>query len=361
MTDRPLRVVHLLSSLLQGGMEHLVVRLAREQRARGIDARIVAIKPGQLVARAEALAIPTHVLQRGGKADRILRTAAYFARARPDVVHTHSSTSLHYAILARAVGGGRIVLTDHNDYPWVPRLFEWWAPHAIVGVSEATAEASDARRAGRSVLVIRNGVEIASPARSREEVRRALGLGPGVVAIHVARLMPVKAQDVLLRAAALLRDRGVAVTVLVCGDGDERPRLEALARALGLGPDRLRFLGFRDDITDLDAAGDLFVMQSLTEGVPLAVLEAMAQGLPVVSTRVGGVAEVCLPGEHGLYVPAGDAEALAAAMERLATDAALRDRMGRAARAHVAGELSFDAMTRRYDALYARIRTEWIR
>lgn len=336
-------------------MEHFVVRLAAAQRARGHDARIAAIKSGPLVAKAEALGIPTTVIDRGKKADRIVRAAGYFLLTRPDIIHAHNPTSLHYAILARAASLGRIVFTDHNGMVRVPRAIEWRVPHAIVGVSKATADTCGARRAGREVLVIHNGIDVAAPKRSRDEVRRELGIGDGVTGIHVARLVDLKAQDVLIRAIGLLRDRGVLITMLLVGDGPERQKLEALCKELNLGPDRVRFLGFRDDVNDLYAASDFFSIQSRTEGLPLSVLEAMAQKLPVVSTKVGGIAEVCLPGAHGLFVDVDDAAALSSAIETLTRDPARREAMGRDAEAHVRSGLTFEGMTSRYDDLYERV------
>jgi glycosyltransferase involved in cell wall biosynthesis len=136
----------------------------------------------------------------------------------------------------------------------------------------------------------------------------------------------------------------------------------ALSAELGLGPADHRFLGFRTDVADLLAAADFFVLPSRAEGLPISLLEAMSHHLPVVCTRVGGNPELVTDGVHGALVPAGDPEALAAAMERLALDPDLRRRQGEAGAARVHDEFSFDRTTDHYEAIYHRVlarRSTW--
>src|SRR5262249_6343952 len=146
----------------------------------------------------------------------------------------------------------------------VPSTFEWLLVDAVVAVSQDTAQRSPAWDL-TSVQVIYNGVDPAAPRRSRDEVRRDLGLGEGPVVLHVGNYLPVKAHDVLVRAMGLLAKRGVPLTLLAAGEGPERPKLEVLATELGLGPDRVRLLGFRTDVPDLLAASDLFALPSHME------------------------------------------------------------------------------------------------
>lgn len=359
----PLRIVHTVSTLLNGGMEHFVVRLAQAQRRMGHDARIVAIKTGPLLAQAEALGIPAQVLHRSGKRDRILRGALTMARARPDVIHAHNTTSLHYAVLGKLVSGARIVFTDHAQIIRVPRAFEWYLTDAAVAVSEDTARKSIAHSVIPEVLVFHNGIDTEPPGRARAEVRAELALGAGTVAVHVARFVPLKAQDTIVRAVALLKARGARLTVLFVGDGEELARVERLAGELGLGRGDVRFLGFRADVGDLLSAADIFLLPSRTEGFPLSLLEAMAHHLPVVVTPVGGIPELCAEGEHALFVPVDDPEALSITIERLASDVALQRKLGEAGYARISSEFSFDGMTRRYEELYRRVlaRTFWDR
>jgi glycosyltransferase involved in cell wall biosynthesis len=336
-------------------MEHFVVRLAHAQRQMGHDARIVAIKTGPLLRQADALGVPAQVLHRSGKQDRILRGAMTMARARPDVIHAHNTTSLHYAVLGKVVSGARLVFTDHAQINRVPRDFEWYLTDAAVAVSRDTARKSTANSVIPEVLVVHNGIEPSRVGRPRVEVRAELGLGAGPVAVHVARFVPLKAQDTIVRAVARLKARGGALTVLFVGDGEELERVRLLAGELGLSDRDVRFLGFRTDVADILGAADIFLLPSRTEGFPLSLLEAMARRLPVVVTPVGGIPELCTEGEHALFVPVDDPEALSVAMERLAGDPALQKKLGDAGYARTLAEFSFEGMTRRYEELYRQV------
>lgn len=353
-----LRIVHTVSSLQGGGMEHFVLRLAEAQRRRGHDATVVAITGGPLLDIARQKGVPTTVLRGATKGRRVLHAAAHFGLARPRIVHCHNPTSLHYATVAKLASLARLVFTDHAQTKGIVRVgtpLEWSLVDAYASVSAETARhAGDIGYHG-TPEVVHNGIEPTPARRPRDEVRAELGLGDRLAGVNVASFYPVKAQDVLVRAAGLLRERGVPVTMLCLGDGSERKTVEKLAGELGLGPDHVRFLGFRNDVADVLAASDLFVLPSRAEGLPLSVLEAMSHRLPVVCTPVGGNPELCTDGEHGALVPVDDPAALAAAIEKLAADAGLRRRLGDAGRARVAGEFSFDRTADRYEDIYRRV------
>jgi glycosyltransferase involved in cell wall biosynthesis len=154
----------------------------------------------------------------------------------------------------------------------------------------------------------------------------------------------------LIDALARLRERS-GWRLAIAGRGEEEPRLRAQAATLGIG-DRVHLLGFRDDVADILAAGDVFTMPSLSEGLPLALVEGMSFGLPVVVTRVGGVPEVVTDGVEGLIVPPSDAGALAAALEALLQDPARRQQMGAAARTRAIRDYALSTMADRYERLY---------
>ena len=141
----------------------------------------------------------------------------------------------------------------------------------------------------------------------------------------------------------------------IAGRGEEEENLRRLASELGIA-DRVRLLGLRDDIDRVLAAGDLFVQPSLSEGLPLAVLEAMSAGLPIVATRVGGVGEAVVDGETGLLVEPGDAPGLALAVRRLLDDPIALASFGESARRRARPEFSVDAMAAHYEELYASLR-----
>lgn len=179
----------------------------------------------------------------------------------------------------------------------------------------------------RRVTVLENAIPELGVLPSREESRARLGLD-GAVLAFAGRLGPAKALDVALRALALVE----GVSLVLAGDGPERTRLEALARDLGLTR-RVRFAGPlpRQDVLALYRGADAALLSSAWENFPHSVVEALAVGTPVISTEVGGVAEVVEDGVNGLLVPRGDVEQLARAIERVTSDPELRDRLAAAA------------------------------
>jgi glycosyltransferase involved in cell wall biosynthesis len=156
----------------------------------------------------------------------------------------------------------------------------------------------------------------------------------------------------LVEAAALLRRHAPAARVLIVGDGEERATLERQAAALGLD-DMVLFVGMRTDVPALLAAADVYVQPSLFEAFPVSVLEAMAVGLPVVATAVGGVPEMVAHGKSGLLVPPARPDALAAAMVQL-LDSATRTAMGASGRAWVEQHASTDVWLDQLQRGYAR-------
>ncbi|MFO0757466.1 MAG: glycosyltransferase [Byssovorax sp.] len=354
MAKHPLRIVHTMSSLQGGGMEHFVVRLANAQRRRGHEASILALQGGPLGEQAEKLGIPVEVLGGARTLPRVLKGALRSMLLRPDVVHAHNPTAVHYGVLFKLMSFSRLVVTDHRGILREPTTVEWLLTDAVIAVSRDTARRSTAAKS-IDVQVIYNGITPVAPKRSRAEVRAELGLGDQPVALHVGNLLPVKAHDVLVKAIGLVRDRGIPLTLLAAGQGPELENIQALCRSLGLGEDRVRLLGYRGDVPDLLGASDMFVLPSRMEGVPLAVLEAMSHALPIVASKVGGLPEIVGEGAQGFLVPPEDESSLAAALGKLAQDPALRSRLGESGRARAIAEFSFEEMTSKYDALYARL------
>jgi len=196
---------------------------------------------------------------------------------------------------------------------------------SMAGVSDDVRK-RDRRRFGLEeprLHTLYNGIDVRRFRPRPRPARKSIEIA------SVAHLVPLKGIDVLLRALALVRRGDVGLTVV--GDGPEYERLSALARSLGVGS-RVRFLGLRDDTHVLLAAADLFCHPTLAEAFGLVIAEAMASGLPVVASRVGGIPEVVSEGETGLLVPPGDAGALAGAIDRLVDSPRLRRRLGAAAR-----------------------------
>jgi len=228
----------------------------------------------------------------------------------------------------------------------------------VVAVSEPIRQTLIARGASpASIRRIPNGIDDRQFARNeamRRATRQSLGIPDSTVVVGaLGRLEPVKRFDVLLRAMAAVRVPAPTLLV-IAGDGSCRAALESQANALGLS-DRTRFLGHRDDVQEIHQALDLYVQSSDSEGIPNAVLEAMAVETPVVATDVGGTNEIIDDGVHGLLVPAADPEALARAIRDTITDAGATAARVRAARRRIEQELSFAARNAALERIYEEL------
>jgi len=272
---------------------------------------------------------------------------------RPDVLHLHSTKAGLVGRMLGALLGMPALYTPHGtSWHYTGRLLgrvqlalERALRHVtttLVSVcpEEASAFVDEVGFDATRVRVVRNGVHVPEPdvvARARATARAALGMGPNEIWLgFVGRLTAEKGTDLLLRALAA--DPGPD-GLLVVGDGPDRPALEAAARR---APVPVRFCGFQDDVSPFLAAADVFVQPSRSEGLPFAVLEAMAHGVPVVCARVGGmpgVVDGC-----GVLVPPEDPAALADALRDLVHDPAGRHRLGAAGRARVARDFGDVAM-----------------
>jgi glycosyltransferase involved in cell wall biosynthesis len=208
------------------------------------------------------------------------------------------------------------------------------------------------------IVLIENGIDLARSQLSSEqkaELRKSLGLKEDhVVFLTVGRLAQEKGHTVLLEAISQVGDDPA---FLFAGDGPLRAQLEERADQLGIQP-RVRFLGVRDDVPALLGIADGFIQPSLSEGLSLAFLEALAAGVPVISSRVGGAVDIIEEHDAGILVPAGDAAALAAAIAQLAGDAQLRARLGRAGQAAVQQRYSVERMCGQYATLFDELSHE---
>jgi glycosyltransferase involved in cell wall biosynthesis len=285
-------------------------------------------------------------------------------RERPAVLHAHLSWPLaaRFALAAAVVARVPAVVATFHLFPPTPlrrttlvqgRVLAAGMGRAIA-VSQAIATELDDLLGWEphKIEVIRNGIDIERfQQRPDPELRRALAAGSDdVVFLTTARLDPQKGVDVLLHAARAVD----GARFVIAGTGAERARLEAQAAALGVH-ERVQFLGHRTDVPALLAASDAFVLPSLFEGTPLALLEAMAAGMPVVSSAIPGTDEVVSDGETGLLVRAGDSDALADVLRRIVAEPELRARLGAAARRRAETEHSAVSSTRRVAAVYDEV------
>jgi len=291
--------------------------------------------------------------------------AAFLRAHSPDVFHVHVGTGredFDGARTARAAGVPAIVQTQHQ--PWLMsspvKQAAFFRGQREVDHLIAVSQAQRAtyERIGvpaDRLSTVPNGIGARGARSDRRAARTALGLDPHQpVVMTVGRLAPMKGHHHLLESVPDLLARFPGLTVLVVGEGHLHRQLAEQADALGIGG-CVRLLGHRPDARVLLDAADVFVLPSLHEGMPLAALEAMEAGLPVVATRVIGSSEVVVDGVTGLLVPAGDAPALGAALAQLLADPALRTRLGRAGRHRYLDQFTRQRMAEQTRAVYAAV------
>lgn len=355
------QIMHLLSSFEVGGAEAVALNLAgRIDRERFHVCACSLNGDGPMAERFSAAGIPAHTVT-GGRLRKLLRLRRLLRAVGVDVLHGHNSQALIHGSLAGRLAGTPVVLAtrhaislpteDDSSWFWERRLSRRLAHQ--VAVSEMVLERGLATErmcmANSSVIV--NGIDTAVY-RPRER-----GASSGSVTVGcVARLSHEKCHSVLLQALARLQG-GANVRLKLVGDGSLREQLEREAVGLGLA-ERVEFLGSRSDVPDLLRELDIFVLASRFEGLPLTVMEAMATALPVVATRVGGLAELVEDGANGLLVAPEDPAALAEALGRLAGDAGLRARMGAEGRRLAVGRFDLGVAARKHEVLYERLLTE---
>ncbi len=346
-----MRVLHVISEMGTGGAEALVAGMARTGREFGWHTA-VASGGGH---RAEALrghGVPTFTVPVARRrAAGVLRATAAARTAikdfRPEVVLAHNVSASMVARLALLPKRVPLLTVFHGvadtDYTGAARILRRTSG-AVVTVAEATANRLRAAGLRPDPVVIPNAVFPQEPRVDRATVRAALGVDPDVpVALCLARMEPQKRHDVLLDAWERV---GGGAELWLAGDGSLRASLEHDAQRLS----GVRFLGNRPDVADLLAAADLTVLTSDWEGMPIAVLESLAAGKPVVATDVDGVGEA-LSGGGGLVVPRRDPEATAEALRALLFDPAQREAEGAAGQAAVSRDHDPRALMRSYDEL----------
>jgi glycosyltransferase involved in cell wall biosynthesis len=273
------------------------------------------------------------------------------------------------AVVGRLSRTPIIIATRHN-VDIGGKLREWinrWARKLcdmVITVSKEVYEA-ELERSGTvpsRVALIRNGVQVDDFAATErphlEMTAREWDIDGNTTVIGtLARFHKQKGHSYLLEAMTRVQTQRPGTRALLVGDGPLRPEMEAKAGELDLS-ETVIFTGIRRDVPEILALLDVFVLPSLWEGLPVALLEAMAAGLPVVATRVGGVPEVVIDGVTGLLVPPRDPEALSETILRLLQDSDLRHRMGQAGQERVREHFSVDQMIRKTEALYERLLAE---
>ena len=355
----------MLPGLEIGGAEMLVARLCAELRVLGCAAEVVGLTGGgPLESHLRALGVPYRVAPRRRRVPpypagllAVLDTDDF------DVIHGHSGTLVPLA-LAGWLRRVPAFYTEHGYYPDEPRHARYVERlparlvARLVAVSPELRDIMVRRLALREPPeVVENGVSVPPvlDAERRRALRATVGAQPSSVLVGtVGRLVPVKDHASLVSAFAQVAAMVPDARLVIVGEGTERAALEALTARLGLAG-RVYLAGSRADAAELAGAFDVYVSSSRSEGMPMAVLEAMAAGCAVIATNVGACAQLLEQGAAGRVVPATDPTALADAILALARDPDERGRLGAAARARAETRYSLRACARRYLDLYQRV------
>jgi glycosyltransferase involved in cell wall biosynthesis len=371
MGEQPIRLVQFTRSFYIGGTEVQVLELLRGLPSSYQLQVGVLQQAGPLMGSLRQLGFEPEEFPLNGSLARpntgwqILRLARWFQRHRVELVHVHDFYATMVVVPAAKLAGTKVIVGRLD-------LAHWHGPRRRAVYTQVTrmadhvvANAEAIRRMlveeegipASRVSVIHNGLDL-----SRFDDRARQGLqapvpdtGGAPVVVHVANMNhPVKRQEDLLQALALLRGQGLTLHAFLVGDGPRRPELERQAAALGVA-DRAHFLGHRADVPALYTRATMGVLCSTAEGMSNAVMEGMAAGLPMVVTAVGGNTDLILDGKRGRVVRPLQPEELAQALRWMLEHPEQARDLGAAARGFVRRELSLERLVQRHDALYQQV------
>lgn len=381
---RRLKVVHVITRLDLGGAQQNTLHTARHLDPARFEVVLVCGPGGALEADVAAMSSQAHWravflpslvrhLHPGLDLLAFLQLLSFFLAEKPDVVHTHSSKAGVLGRLAAAAAGVPCVVhTYHgfgfNDYqsPWSRALYVWAersacaVSHALIFVSKSNQDYARRHRLGGPLpyRLIRSGVKLSdfpAPCADRQRKKASLGLGMHKpLVISVGNLKPQKNPGDFIAMAQRVSAALPESSFVFVGDGPMRQRLEYQVIAGGLG-NHLALPGWRRDTPELLASSDVFVLTSLWEGLPRALLEAMKTGLPCVCYATDGVTDVLQDGVNGFVVPVGNVSLLCERVLGLLQDEGLRRRLGERAAASLGEDFDIDHMVRQQETLYQEL------
>ena len=356
------------------GTERHIAELARALAGCGVDVRVGCPRPSPLADRATAAGVDVIAIDKRGAIDRrAIRAIAAFLRGGADrIVHCHNGRTALQAAIARSLAGcGTVVLTQHflsPSYATRRGLKRVISDHVhaftdrcvshVIAISDAVRDGvlSRCEADAEGVTRVHNGMTISVDADATREAiaakRSAIGVDASVpLVVCAARLEVEKRVGVLVAAMALVARGRPMARCVVAGDGKDRAAIQAEIDRLG---SPVTLLGFRDDVRDVIAVGDVFALPAEAEPFGLVVLEAMDAGVPVIATDAGGPREIVVPGQTGWLVSPNDASSLAAAIVDALADVDRARRFGAAGRARLIEHFSADRMARETTAVYER-------
>ena len=382
-SPKKIKIARIITRMDLGGAQQAVLHLSRNLDPHRFEQMVITGDGGLLLAELSAIQnIQHHVIPEmtrriglGGTWDdmrSVQRICNILRRFKPDIVHTHTPKAGIVGRWAAKLAGVPRIMHTYHGFGFSPQ-HPTWQKAFFVGLERATAlitsqfvAVSDPNRAlGQSYRIflreecalIRSGVEFADfHTTGIDKIKKKIELGfepsDKIVGV-VASFTPAKALHLFLEAAATIAKEIPGVRFLMVGDGSLRPQLESQAESLGLRP-ALQMLGWRRDVPELVRTFDVFLLTSLWEGLPRSLVEAFLSGVPAVASHVDGIGEVVQEGRNGFLVPAGNAEAMAAAVIRLLKDESLRHALGEQARSSV-DDFSAEKMLKDYSELYENI------
>lgn len=361
-------VAHVVQNLDVGGLERIVVSLVTQvDNSRYRPVLFCLGTGGRLVPELLDRGYTVHAMDKKPGLDYFLlwRLVREFRAERVSIVHCHNFSPLVYGALAAQLRGCRAVAYTAHGAKTSGRKKPAWFQRAGL-VREMVYVSEDARRVAISqgwvsengTRTIHNGVDIDGYQRDTDagrDIRREYGIEDTAPVVGiVARLSAAKDHENLFRAMVKLRESHADIRCLVVGDGERKSEIEAAVTRLDLG-DCVCLAGARSDVARVLSAMDVFVLSSYTEGLAVTLVEAMAVGLPVVATNVGGNPEVVVDGDTGYIVPARDSVALADGIDHILTNPARALEMGRTGEQRAREKFSAKSMCAQYEALYEEL------
>jgi glycosyltransferase involved in cell wall biosynthesis len=360
-----MKILQICSAREMGGGEKHLADLANGLMKRGHDV-FAALVPGSPL-RAELSSVPEQnivelPMRNSLNVASALKLARFVRRDEIQIVHAHVARDYPLAALVARRAGARLVITRHVLFP-LKRIHKLTLRQTsrVIAVSQAVADGLNAQRifAPNKIVRVHNGIDVDRFVKGREDVARREREGAKLRVGMVGHLAPIKGQEDFVRAAALVCGRRDDVDFIIAGEdksrsGENRRSLEKLIKELGLNQ-RVSLTGWVADVARLLPTFDLFVSPSRSEPFGLAIVEAMAAGLPVIATTSEGAREIIDDSQTGRLVPVGDLEALANAIVELLSDPPERERLSENARRAVRERFSLEGMVAATEQVYRQV------
>lgn len=361
---KKLKILYFLQGLEFGGLEKMVCDLAKEVKKRGLDVKVCLFdKKGVFANELETNGISITLIKRNQGIDFYypFKLASFIKSQNIDVVHAHNSTAWFYSVFAAMLTKRPLVYTEHDrsfPSPFKIRMlhFLFSKRSKVVAVSNAIKEELRRFEWIKDVQVVFNGIDENhfSPISKEEKIKHRKDMGffkEDVLLINVGRMDRLKNQSVLLKT---LKRLPFQTKLLLVGDGENYQKLKDEAKVLRL-ENRVFFLGKRKDVNKLLRIADIFVFPSLSEGLPLAVIEAMASGLPIVASDVGGIPELVKEKVNGFLIKPMSLGSIERAIYNLIHNSSLREKMGENSEKIFKESFTLSAMCKAYIEIYQKV------